>query len=895
MKNQKNVNQFRAVLGSGIAVSVDHEFSIAENVEKLWLESDFQAARNEVAWNRKRFFIQHVQVLNKKAADKNVVIKSIRNAEGKKSYQGVKMSVEAQDEDVLFRNGFIEVADKAVGFITANGAIVARKVDNYSDTLLSIEFPSGNRENLDNALKYGHIVRLSSVDSVGYYVMTDDGSYAMIYDHEQKPVLSISKIKELIAQNSDVKIDVYWTFINNPSRQRQSSCLFIKGEAGANGLLDRKAHETRMEKIIDSITGGAYSIMKAAYGDKEINFSKLYKIFSRFSLPMTGSSACGDIESIAWYHGDININGIPFADGTGFINLNVFKDVWIDELADHNVCGNLNQSRVYEIKGCHNTVAPLVMARVILAVSKLMNAEIVFIDKNQSVQYWAEMQLGLHKNKIVVIGAKRLEDVSFFGDDTTIKVAADFSRQGKLNVMSVPKPFSGKVKLSQQLVSCFLKVPEAHDVLWEIGKKEIYKIFTKRRSVDFGAIKDVLFPDNTLVALGSTDKNVGRAWLDSAIKTANKTINGFSFKVEGLYGLVTPDFGLFFGHKILKDDEIFVNDRRFWGKRGVCIRYPHNDSGEHVKVRIVGLPEVKERLENLLAEGAIDTDTYWTLLPFYSNVKGGVIVVQSSNKRFAALLGGMDYDGDGITVVTEERVVKLFDSVKSCAIDFGSPAPNPATAKFSVWFLNDGYRAMINNTNDNIGTITNRNMSFMSFESICENLADEDMNCLIDAINKEKSVEEYAGFNEVYESRFSGKESITIDAAAVEEWDKYIKFCGISNKANLLAILSDAQKINSSVAGRTIDSAKTGEIVLAPLAGLFGIIKGGIIAKIKVGTKIVKQNNLDKGTTEVFAEKINTGFQTNKLGKPVFIANDVICKLKNEFADYAAECISRFI
>lgn len=41
MKKQ-DITQFRAVLGSGLAIGVDHEFVVAEDAEKVWLEASFQ-------------------------------------------------------------------------------------------------------------------------------------------------------------------------------------------------------------------------------------------------------------------------------------------------------------------------------------------------------------------------------------------------------------------------------------------------------------------------------------------------------------------------------------------------------------------------------------------------------------------------------------------------------------------------------------------------------------------------------------------------------------------------------------------------------------------------------------------------------------------------------------
>ena len=100
MKITKNLT----IMGSGVSMPVDANFSVCENIEKVWLEASFQAARKEIAWGRKTYAIQHIQIVSGKTTDKNTIVRQFVSDDGKKRFFGVKMAVENQDEDVLFRH-----------------------------------------------------------------------------------------------------------------------------------------------------------------------------------------------------------------------------------------------------------------------------------------------------------------------------------------------------------------------------------------------------------------------------------------------------------------------------------------------------------------------------------------------------------------------------------------------------------------------------------------------------------------------------------------------------------------------------------------------------------------------------------------------------------------------
>ena len=140
-----------------------------------------------------------------------------------------------------------------------------------------------------------------------------------------------------------------------------------------------------------------------------------------------------------------------------------------------------------------------------------------------------------------------------------------------------------------------------------------------------------------------------------------------------------------------------------------------------------------------------------------------------------------------------------------------------------------------------------------------------------------------------YERRYNCGD-VVIDADAVNAFIEEVDACGVTRE-NFFDILSDLNKVYSSVIGRNIDSAKSGEIVPSPLKYASSIMDAGMIRFAEI--KICK--NKETKQQEVKLEPIATGFIDDKLGNTKFIINDPICRLKNELFEYVAKRIEELI
>jgi hypothetical protein len=834
--------------------------------------------------------------------------------DGKVKRSAVRILIEAVKENPLTRYGKLGVENIGRLFYTENKNSFPKDVQNVSRDLISLDLAGANYKvskdkwsnRLEDVLKHKHVVCVSNNSTIELFCPIGDGnSYINLNCPVALPVEDgavktreqvLGLIEKSKSGKTDFKVDVYWAFVNNPSRQRNKTVLLIRGKESKNPL----SYPTRwIHKLISLISNESFDVVKASHANKAINFSKAFKEMSRMSLPMTGSKEIAVITSVAWFHGEFSKDGVPIFDGAGFLNSAIFKGVvGYDDTRIEELAGSIQQGRsIGTMKGAHMVVLPMMMGYTIQKAAEVFNIEIVYVEETSDLQYWAEVQNGKYDGKITVHGTKNLDDVSFFGDDTVIKTASNLGNLPcAYNAMATPKNFKKNATTSIQVASSFFGIEGFEDVFRSIAMDNIKKILEPKKGVEYRDVRDVKYPLNTLISLGKLNL-VKEAWIRSVAKELESMINDFKFEVDGIYGLLSPDIGNLYGIKILEDNEIFVNNPALWGLRCVVVRFPHICPGEHVKAKFVGLNVIIRRLNALYKSGKISLTEKWLLLDYYIRIKPGVIVVQSANPRFGKLLGGSDYDGDGVIIYVEKfnddgtltygaMLVKMWDRVAECAIEFGKPAPNTKSVRFNISFLNEGYLAMVQSPNEPVGVLVNRNSSFASMLSLKDSIEESELTRLLLMFAAYRA-ESFVG--KKYERRYDCGDAV-IDADAVNAFIEEVDACGVTRE-NFFDILSDLNKVYSSVIGRNIDSAKSGEIVPSPLKYASSIMDAGMIKFAEI--KICK--NKETKQQEVKLEPIATGFIDDKLGNTKFIINDPICRLKNELFEYVAKRIEELI
>ena len=163
-----------------------------------------------------------------------------------------------------------------------------------------------------------------------------------------------------------------------------------------------------------------------------------------------------------------------------------------------------------------------------------------------------------------------------------------------------------------------------------------------------------------------------------------------------------------------------------------------------------------------------------------------------------------------------------------------------------------------------------------------------------------------AGRTAYTERVFSGK-SVTITGEpekdengiqSVRSWYNMCKKKYIANIEQLMNFIQDLIAVMSSVIGRVIDAAKTGEIVFCPFRS-FGMALRSCYAKGTVGVNAVsltwdRQTNTFSAThavSGVYQPKDEDG---NDCGAPVWVCGDDSFILKNKMLDKAKEMLETF-
>ena len=874
----------------------------------------------EVYSVRKSYNIQAVEVYleepEKGDQNRSLLKKSFFEYEGKTYFGGGSVwRIERQDEDVFRDNGHANVQEFGTAFISRPEGLRLKNTKEWSDELLLLNFvhakfnKKGADPTLNNLiqviLRTGILYLVKNSTKAKLFYKLADGGYQELGRKNKKFSINEKKMEQLKAAGM---VSLYVPFFVSPSGQRSTALKVIKVDSeDINEIADK------LFRINEKDTLGTLAILMIAYKEGKIPFEKLAKFVSRLSLPYTGSCKYGEIKSFAFFNGKMKFNDVEYSDGQGAINALVMireHDKRHDlkgSLSLASACGNGTQARFGAVKGFHPIESPSSIKVTIEATAKRYSStgKITFVrDDEITVEFLVGLLLGEHKDEVLVFGTRNLYEVDFFGDLNVFKSVFDFRlKPFDLRLMEMSGKFKGKAKTSLQMLSAFLKVSGAEKTIKEIVMENLEDILeipnevnvSEIRSIE--SIKDILYPDTTLRILNSgfvrDDKILFESMVSQIIQTVTKVINRMNLKIEGSYAKIIKDKGLDFGVKILKDDEIFVGEEYYKNVIADLIRYPHNDSGEHFLAKCVSLKVIYKRIIKAGEEGKITLEEAKVIWNYYRYLKQGLCVVPSANPRFARLLGGCDYDGDGVMIYVDRRIIKMAVKVPSMAIDFGDPRSSGEMATMDIFAMNRIYDRFIANANEPIGVITNRNMAFISLASVLDEISEDNFAQLIQTISQTKD-KDILGLtvNGVgkYQRRYTSS-SKKIDADEVDAYWKAVKETGIHDKENMKNILLDASPVNSSCGGRTIDSGKTNEKVFTPLSGLGQFIKAGMLQDI--GIEVEKDIT---GKTVYKPHLIETGFilKQNKNGEDrmIFVANDLISQIKNWAAKMIADKLS---
>lgn len=412
----------------------------------------------EAYGSRRPFDIQAVSVITSSYGMEEEFSRKLVDPEVKKHGLGYFMEAEAFDDGVFARCGFAEVAPGTIYKSTVNG-VRSKNCSAASQKLLMLDCQNAalskklREDHWNNALQFvlrAHrfylCVNKTTAEKHLYVPRYDIDTeayigFAELCDPNGKPVFTCTP-KEYLGEGWDIA--VWWAFLTSPSGQRKNTLLCLRGDENILKMT------SIIEDITDAMTYGAWSVLKAAYGEKKLTFNKMCKLLSRPTLPMTGSVEYGEIKVLALYTGDFDYNGVAYMDGMGIMCALVFqrhyKAKYGFEIPLEELIGTCPQGRSACIKGLHPLVSPKAMRINILAQSEFKDI-ILYAKKDVTFELSVKLQKGGADvdGKVHIFGLdiaktttadqlpkeelyKLLEQVDFFGDSCVNKVMPDLSR-----------------------------------------------------------------------------------------------------------------------------------------------------------------------------------------------------------------------------------------------------------------------------------------------------------------------------------------------------------------------------------------------------------------------------------------------------------------------------------
>ena len=653
------------LVAGGYDVNIDEEKEMFVEMEakpNLRLISKSQAYGP-----RKHFFYQSIKVSAPKT--KNGVVEKMET------------SIERMYDGFAIRHlPLMEVAEHLLQ--SKNGS--AKKVDNASLSLLTIQFDlrqDAVKQIAKSMVQKVYVIRHSSLKNgfaIGYEDRDTNGHVVVKLFGQP----GFKYPREIEAGIKAGKVLVYRPMFQSPSETRRAIVLYVNV---TNVSLEE------LEAAMDEASCGAYSVMKEAHGGEDLKADKAIKLLSRLSLMMTGSSNFGSIENFAIFYGDLESHGSAFNDGHGLISHSFIerslksRNIFVsgkDELESYAT----GQARFGTVKGFNTVTSAQNMFQIIMHLVRSGKAkEIVYMDRTRENAVRIERNKdGEFDNKIIVFGT--LGSLDYFGDRTNLKCMFDISRNLEYCLMDIPVTPKGHVYTSKQICNTLQVHPKAYSVLKELAQETIDKIILGIDDTDAGyelsdsgeiVHSDVTsngdYAINMICQLVDNaedlDLQIRRIRFKGIIDSVNRVCNRYNFSVKGGNYKVVGDFGGYFGIRLLESNEIYVVGKKSTDKVVDCIGYRHPlcGIGEHGCLKFVGFNELVKRID---ASGLSVGERY-ALIGMIRSLMPGIAMFGSTYNYTVAYYSGMDFDGDMVTLIWDQRIIDIVVELPQYYVDFG--------------------------------------------------------------------------------------------------------------------------------------------------------------------------------------------------------------------------------
>lgn len=235
----------------------------------------------------------------------------------------------------------------------------------------------------------------------------------------------------------------------------------------------------------------------------------------------------------------------------------------------------------------------------------------------------------------------------------------------------------------------------------------------------------------------------------------------------------------------------------------IVFRSPKMVFGEFGRFNAVTNNVLTDRINKL----NISDNRKTNLINFFKDLKEGTFVLPAYNK-YQELLGGADFDFDGVNVICDQRFIKMMKDIKPTIVSVEKSKPDSST-KFKIGDFDTAYEIFIRqayNGNMSIGQITNMNQLLQMLLYVPDNFVKWLFKRHFKNENKSKETTYVSPLNH-------NNEVIVITPDLTKEIKERICTAKLSSRQEINTIIFDLNIVLRSYQERTIDAAKTGEVI----------------------------------------------------------------------------------
>ena len=666
-------------------------------------------------------------------------------------------------------------------------------------------------------------------------------------------------------------------------KKMEATCIAFDG--------DKEAFENRL----DEISNGMYSTLKEE--GNGLSYEKLVKVGANFAQGLAPSAemvdyACNGIAIM------FSKTKREFADGGGFF---VAKDGF--PVGTGAQMRNLGSDKWFGLGIKRRTMAGIIdFYGDVIYIPEVTEV----IQRDLAAAFKGE---GPYAEKTVILGIDHGTPDCFI-DLNILKTPIDFTKgvPSALRVLDLAGPSKDeKVTFGSQMCFSLLLNKEGRELMKTLLQETVeslfddYEIKTPKvmgfdefeKSLNFtGGIINTINPE--FARMDRSLKRSNEKALSNAISWA---LSEYQAKVSGKFCRALADFGAEFGVEILAENEVFSLDLPA-GEEVVGIRSPKGGIKEQGVYRNVELAEILERIEMFMdkAKAKVAAEI------FSSIRKGSGVVVVPSTDLVKLLHSGMDFDFDGMTFITDRRVVGIMKAQKPVIVevtDEGNANVSDEKFGFGADYMTTLIDRQFNNGNEPVGIVCNHNHSWVML------LGDLKLarKVLADRFGNGKELD-YDGLT--YEALELNREFVKIDGELtldIIDQIRAVNKMAVKDEV-IVRVIEDINVMMNRYIQKTIDASKSGEKIEIPECLLANnIVKTASLSSINFllyGKPAIDEEGAYAEIVEgKFYVKINTAdttYKKVKVGKVfMFKFSDVYHDIRREVARFAANKFRKMV